>query len=332
MNCKITAIRHYLPNKLLTNSDLHQEFPDWDPVRATKKIGIHQRHIAEEGETALDLGFEAAQKLLQTIDKNSIDFLLFCTQSPDYFLPTSACILQNRLGLRTDIGALDFNLGCSGFVYGLSLAKGLIFSQSATSVLLITSETYSKHLHPKDRANRSIFGDGAAATLIEKNEKEGIRKFVFGTDGSGYDKLIVKNGAFRNPLEHNAEETIDDYGNINNPNCLEMKGSDIFNFTIKEIPQMVEKCLQKNNMQMDDIDFFIFHQANAYMLKFLQKIIKIPNDKFYISMEDKGNTVSATIPIALEECMEKGLIQKGEKVLLAGFGVGLSMAATIIEI
>ncbi len=332
MSCKITAIRHFLPNNVLTNSELAEQFEGWDPKRAAKKIGIEQRHIAAEGETALDLGYEAASQLLENVDRSEIDFLLFCTQSPDYFLPTSACILQDRLGLRKDIGAMDFNLGCSGFVYGLSLAKGLIMSEAAEKVLLITSETYSKHLHDEDRANRSIFGDGAAATLIEKDTTPGIKQFVFGTDGSGYDKLIVRNGAFRNAWESKPEETRDEFGNVNNPNCLEMKGSDIFNFTIAEIPKMVQSTLEKNQLSMEEVDFFIFHQANAYMLKFLMKMCKIPKEKFYIGMEDKGNTVSATIPIALEECWEQGLIQKGDKIVLAGFGVGLSMAATIIEI
>ncbi len=332
MSCKITALSHYLPNNILTNQDLESLFPGWDGTRSEKKIGITQRHIADDHETALDMGVKVCEKLFQKFDKEKVDFILFCTQSPDYFLPTSACIMQDRLGLRNDIGALDFNLGCSGFVYGLSLAKGLISSDAAKTVLLVTSETYSKHLHPKDRANRSIFGDGASACIVESSEENGVLQFVFGTDGSGYDHLIVQNGGFRNAYDENVEDITDEFDNVNNANCLQMKGSDIFNFTIAEIPKMVQKTLEKNSMTMEDVDFFIFHQANAYMLKFLQKMTKIPKDKFYIYMEDKGNTVSATIPIALEECLAQNLIKSGDHVLIAGFGVGLSMASTILKI
>ncbi|MCK5508222.1 MAG: ketoacyl-ACP synthase III [Desulfobacterales bacterium] len=332
MCAKILDIEYYLPKGVLTNSHLEKKFSDYSAQQIEKKVGIKQRHIVSEDETALDLACNAGKKILQNYDKNLIDFVLLCTQSPDYYLPTSACILQDRLGLRTDIGALDFNLGCSGFIYGLSLSKGLINSGIATNILLITSETYSKHIHTKDRSSLSIFGDGAAAIIITKSEKEQLFDFVLGTDGKGYKNLIVPNGGMRCRYQENAEEKVDQSGSIRTDNNLFMNGPEIFNFTIKKVPAVVSNVLEKNNLNLNNIDFVIFHQANSYILEHLRKKIKIPKEKFYINLENTGNTVSATIPIALKDCLDKKLINKGELILLVGFGVGYSWGGTIIEI
>lgn len=313
----IAAIEHYLPKNILTNEDLEKEFPEWDAAKINAKIGIDVRHVAGENETSLDLAFEASQKLFETYDKNKIDFILFCTQSPDYFLPTTACILQDKLGLRKGIGALDFNLGCSGFVYGLALAKGLISIGLAKNVLLVTAETYSKFLDQEDKSNRSIFGDAAAVTIVEKDDSKADFQFSVGTDGGGFENLIVKNGASR-------------FGKSDDV-TLFMNGPEIFNFTIGHIPGLVEDTLVKNDLTMEDIDLFVFHQANSYMLNYLRKKCKIPEDKFFIDMKDSGNTVSATIPIALESAIKNRKIKSGSKVLIAGFGVGYSWAAGIIE-
>lgn len=331
MNSEINKIYYYLPEKIITNKDLEADFPEWDSEKIENKIGIKERHIADETETALDLGYKAALGLINEIDKSKIDFLLFCTQSPDYFLPTSACILQEKLGLNKDIGALDYNLGCSGFVYGLALAKGLIHAEIVSNVLLVTSETYNKHIHKKDKSNRTIFGDGAAATLITKSDKEKIFKFDLGTDGNGKNNLIVKNGGIRNRKLITTEK-IDNAGNIYSDDNLFMNGPEIFNFTIEMIPKTINNCLIKNKITLEEIDFVIFHQANKYMLEHLRRKLRIPSEKFYINLEKTGNTVSATIPIALKDCLDKGLIKKGSKVLLSGFGVGYSWASTIIEI
>ena len=332
MNTKIQAIEYYLPQKILDNNQLEEEFPGWSASKIETKIGIKQRHLAAEDETALDIAVKAAQKVLEHVDKHRIDFVLLCTQSPDYFLPTSACIVQDRLGLRTDIGAFDFNLGCSGYIYGLGIAKALIQSRMATHVLCMTSETYSKHLHPKDRSNRTIFGDGAAATLVTASEQEKIFDFVLGTDGSGYQNLIVPNGGFRHKYSENAVEKEEPEGSFRTDNHLYMNGPEIFNFTIEKVPLVVEMTLQKNKMALEDIDYVIFHQANKYMLNHLRKITKIPKEKFYVNLEHTGNTVSATIPIALKDCLDQGVVKKTDKVLLVGFGVGYSWGATIIEI
>jgi 3-oxoacyl-[acyl-carrier-protein] synthase III len=200
----IKATSYYLPESNLTNEELVKEFPDWSVEKISDKIGISERRISAPNQTSLDLGVMACEKLFDEygIDKNEIDFLILCTQSPDYFLPTSACIMQDKLGLTKKIGAFDMNLGCSGFVYGLSLCKGLIETGVCSNVLLVMAETYSKFLHHQDKSVRTIFGDGASATLVSQinSEKDKIHSFVFGTNGSGYNHLIVKNGGFRSPF------------------------------------------------------------------------------------------------------------------------------------
>jgi len=329
MQAYLKAVSYYLPKYSLTNELINAEFPEWGINKISLKTGINERHISALDEFASDMAIKAAEKLFEehNIDRKNIDYLLYCTQSPDYFLPTTACILQNKLGLSTNIGALDFNLGCSGFVYGLSLAKGLISGGMASNVLLITSETYSKFIHPKDKSNKTIFGDAAAATLI--SSESGfckIGEFIFGTDGRGAENLIVKNGGLRNRTL-TGMDTPDDYGNIKNDNNLYMNGSEIFNFTSESVPLLTKNLLEKINMQKDDIDLFIFHQANSYMLNHLRKKLNISEDKFFIAMKNCGNTVSSTIPIALYEAQKQNRIKESKNIILEGFGVGYSWAA-----
>lgn len=332
MNSKIKKIEYYLPENILTNTQLEKEFTGWNAEKIEMKTGIKERHIVKKNETVLDLGFEAATKGLNNYDKEKIDFVLFCTQSTEYYLPSSACILQDKLGLRTDIGAFDYNLGCSGFIYGLAMAKSFIQSRIANHILLITSETYTKHIHAKDKSSRTIFGDGAAATIIEESEKNGIFEFSLGTNGSGYKNLIVPNGGLRKRYDYNAGEIDDGSGSIRTANNLHMNGPEIFNFTIDVVPKVVSNVLERNNATLDEIDYVIFHQANKYMIEYLRKKLKIAKDKFYINMLHTGNTVSATIPIALRDCLDNKIIKEDDKVLVVGFGVGYSWGGTIIEI
>lgn len=310
----IKAISYYLPNKTITNEDLSHEFPEWSVEKIAGKVGINERHVVCNCQTAGDIALEAANKLFDEhhIDRKQIDFLLLCTQSPDYFLPTTACTLQSKLALRNDIGALDYNLGCSGFVYGLSLAKGLIAGNIAQNILLITAETYSKHMHPSDKGNRTIFGDAAAAALISTEGYAEIGEFALGTDGTGANNLIVKNGGLRHPKLGN--DSADDY--------LFMNGGEIFNFTSDAVPILIEQVLSKNKIDLSDVELVIFHQANKYMMNYLRKLIGIDKDKFYIYLEKVGNTVSSTLPIAMYHALKDRRL-KGN-VILAGFGVGYS--------
>lgn len=333
MKSYINSISVYLPETTLTNEDLNNEFPEWDAEKISNKTGIFKRTIASDDEFSSDLAIKASLKLFEehSIDKADIDFILLCTQSPDYFLPTTACIVQDKLGLAKSCGALDFNLGCSGFVYGLALANGLIAGGTAKNILLITSETYTKYINKKDKSNRTIFGDAAAACLVSSTSSSGvIRKFVFGTDGSGYENLIVKNGASRF-LEQKGKDVFIEDEFIRNDNNLYMNGQEVFKFTTASVPLLVENCLLKNEMTLQDVDLFIFHQANKFMLDYIRRKINIPHDKFFMYFEEIGNTVSSTIPIAMSEAMKTQKIKKGMKVLIAGFGVGYSFGAAVIE-
>ena len=331
MKAYIKALTYALPKKALTNEQLVEEFPEWSVDKIANKVGIHTRYIAEESETAADLAVNAAEKLFAidtNINKKEIDFVLFCTQSPDYFLPTSACLIQDRLGLPTTCGALDFNLGCSGYIYGLSLAKGLIMGGIAKNVLLLTGETYTKHLHPKDKGNRTIFGDAGSATLIAAEGFAEIGNFSLGTDGKGAENLMVRTGAFRykSPLK---DLKFDEKANPTSSDYLFMNGSEIFNFTIDVVPSLVNDTLNKNELLKEDIDGYVFHQANAFMLNFLRKKLKIEEGQFHYYMSEVGNTVSATIPIVLCEKLKENKL-KGN-LLLAGFGVGYSWGGCILK-
>ena len=331
MIAKIKAISYYLPEKVLDNKKINEDFPEWSIDKISSKTGIYERHISDENEFTSDMAVTVSKKLFDehNISPNDIDFVLLCTQSPDYFLPTTACLVQNRLNIPTTAGALDFNLGCSGYIYGLAIAKGLISANIAKNVLLITSESYTKFIHPKDKSNRTIFGDGASATLISTDGFAEILDFELGTDGSGAENLIVKNGAVRHP-DLDGVDVSDEFNNIKNDNYLFMNGSEIFSFTSASIPPLVNKTLEKNKLYIEDINLFILHQANKFILNNLRKKIKIPEDNFYIFLENCGNTVSSTIPIAITEAKKENKLNGN--VLLCGFGVGYSWGSCIIKI
>lgn len=330
MKTYIKGISYYLPERVVTNEELVREFPEWTVDKIAAKVGVMERHVAGENETAVDLAVKAAEALFSEhgIDRAEVDYLLLCTQSPDYILPTSACIVQHRLGLPTSIGALDFNLGCSGYVYGLSLAKGLICGGVAKSVLLITSETYSKHLHPRDKGNRTIFGDAAAATLVSSEGRYEIGEFSLGTDGSGAENLIVRNGGCRFP-EKAGRVKFDEGGNPRSDDFLYMDGPEIFNFTIVAVPPLVRDTLKRNGLEQGGIGLFVFHQANLYMINFLRRKLKIEEEKFYVCLEKTGNTVSASIPVALCEAEKEGRLNGN--IMLAGFGVGYSWGGVVLK-
>ncbi len=328
----IHGIETYLPSEVVSNQDLARQFPDWSVERIASKTGIDQRHIAAAGECASDLAFAAASKLFERgiCSPSDIDYVLLCTQSPDYLLPTTACLLQGRLGIPKHAGALDFNLGCSGYIYGLGMAQGLVATGQASNILLLTAETYSKHLDPQDRSSVTIFGDGAAATLIraEDGEEEGAKPvYVYGTDGSGAAHLILRGGGMRercpcsNPID----------SQDNGRKSLWMNGPEIFHFTLQVVPSCVRELLSRAGKQMQDIDLFVFHQANSYMLEHIRKKLTIPEEKFYVALASCGNTVSSTIPIALKSALDEGRLKAGQQVVLVGFGVGLSWGATLLK-
>ena len=327
----IKAINYYLPEKILTNDQIAAKFPEWSAEKVAKKVGITERHLSAENETAADMAYLAAEKLFDENPgvKEQIDFLLLCSQSVDYKLPSSSCILQDRLKLKTTCGAFDFNLGCSGYEYGLAVAKGFILSGIAKNVLLLTAETYTKYIHPDDKGNMTIFGDAATASLISTEGFAEIGEFVLGTDGSGAENLIVKTRGARVP-DVTGKMTVDENGNANWEDNLFMNGGAIFDFTADAVPAMTEQLLKKENLSQDEVDLWIFHQANKYMINYLRKLMEIDKDKFYVYMEKVGNTVSSTVPIAIAEAKKEDRLHGN--ILLAGFGVGLSWGATMIKV
>jgi 3-oxoacyl-[acyl-carrier-protein] synthase-3 len=329
----IRAIETHLPERILGNDELAALYPTWPADKILEKTGIRERRIAAPDETAADLAFEAAAKLFAAtgIPRGEVDFLILCTQAPDFILPTTACILQDRLGLRRDIGAFDMNLGCSGFVYGLSVAAGLITSGAASNVLLLTADTYSKYIHDRDKSVRTLFGDGAAATLVGRSDTGCIGPFVFGTDGSGAKDLMVEAGGFRTaPCAATAEEVEDGAGNVRTRENLYMHGANVMNFSLREVPRTFRKLLDLTGVAPDDVDHLVLHQANKFMLDALQRKLGMPPEKVPRRYEDVGNTVSSTIPFVLADLQKNGQMSAGTHIMLIGFGVGLSWAGASI--
>lgn len=318
----------HLPERVETNDQLQAEFPSWDMKLIFEKTGIFARHIAAPGECASDLGVQAAQKLFreQGIDPASIDFLLFCTQTPDYPLPTTACLMQERLNLRRSVGAVDFNLGCSGYVYGLALADGLIRTGSVQRILLITAETYTKFIHPEDRSLRTIFGDGASATLIEAADRPTLTGFRYGTDGSGADTLLMTKGGARPAQQAHKPRHRQRWDSD-----LYMDGPALITFTVDAVPQLIGEVLESAGVAQEAIDYYLVHQATYKMMTYLYERLNVDPRRMPVVLEDCGNTVSSTIPIVIDRLRKDGRLHPGVRSLLVAFGVGWSWAGCAWE-
>lgn len=323
---EIGPIAIHLPARCETNAELHAEHPEWNLVEIAEKTGIESRYIAEPEETAADLAVAACEKLFaeQQIDRSTIDFVLLCTQTPDYPLPTTACLLQCRLGLRDSCGAIDFNLGCSGFVYGLALADGLIRSGVAKKILLITSETYSKYIHSDDRSLRTIFGDAAAATLIQATDVQSLEAFQFGTDGSGADTLLVADGGARC-----AAQAIKPRNRKRWKSRLYMDGPSLMSFTVVAVPKLIDEILAVAKLQFAQIHLFLLHQATRKMLEQMQARLGLDDSRLPIRLSHCGNTVSSTLPILISDMRREGRLDPNSPNLLIGFGVGWSWAGCV---
>jgi 3-oxoacyl-[acyl-carrier-protein] synthase-3 len=330
----IRAIAEHLPARVYDNAALASDFPNLDPNKIFAKVGIARRTIADDDELASDLACAAAEKLFgQGVDRKGIDYIIFCSQAPDYPLPTTACLLQSRLGLGAHVGAVDINLGCSGYIYSLGLASALIESGQIRQALVITADTYSKFMAADDNNVRTIFGDGAAATLVSDSGEATLGvlgPWRYGTDGRGANNLIVRDGLRgereKQPVSYRTAGGADRVGQP-----LRMNGPEVFAFTLKAVPVLVKELLDSAQLAIGDIDLFVFHQANSTMLDALRKRLAIPEDKFVIDLENQGNTVSASIPIALGRCVESRRFRPGMKAALIGYGVGYSWAGTLLE-
>jgi len=320
---RITAIASQLPDAVLTSAALAELYPEWSGEKILAKTGVRERRITAEDETALDLAEQACRKLFddKRIDAGAIDFLVFCTQTPDHPLPGNAALLHHRLGLRSDCGVLDYGLGCSGFVYGLALVEGLIATEAAGCVLLVTGDTYSKFIHPMDRSVRTLFGDAATATLVERTSEgeKAIGPFTFGADGGGARNLIVAAGGARLVA---APEPMDD---APGPQHLHMNGAEVLSFALRAVPSAARQLMAKTGRTIGDYDLVVLHQASALLLDQLQKKLGVANDRFVRRLELCGNTVSSTIPLALEPHLQPAAAPR--RVLMVGFGVGYAWAA-----
>jgi len=318
MNIEIGSIAYYLPENIESGLELKRDNADWNIDKIEEKTGIKTRYISNDDQTALDMSVIAANFLFQNkVNPKDIDFLIFVTQSPEYILPTTACLLQDKLGLSKSCIAFDVNLGCSGFVYGLSIGGALIESGLAKSGLLVCGDTYSKYINKNDRTCRPIFSDGASVTHLKYSSNSKIGPFELGTDGSGANNLIIPQGGARAP-DHSLKE-------------LHMSGADVFMFSMYAVPNCVKSLLDKANLEMEDIDLFVFHQASKLVIDNIVRQLNIPNENFFVNYEEVGNTVSASIPIALYSANKAGILNKGDRVMAVGFGVGYSWGACIIE-
>jgi len=319
----INNIEYFLPETIESNYEILKKKGrnNKNNKKIIKKIGIETRRITKSDTYSNDLAVKSAKKLLKSVNPNSIDYLIYCTQTPDFLIPTNACIIQNQLNLRKNIGAFDINLGCSGYIYMLSIAKSLIVSAQAKNILLITSDTYSKFIKKSDLSTKLIFSDGSTSTIVssqKKNNSYRILDFANGTDGSGYKNFILNN--FGSKFWFRPKK---------NGEFINMNGVEIFNFTLREIPKTVGIFLKKNNFNFNKINHFVFNQAKEFILKNLQKKMQIDEKKIIIDMKNTGNTVSSSIPLVLKRNQKK--IKKGEYVLLIGFGVGLSWGVSLIK-
>jgi len=331
----IEAISYAFPAKRLTNEELKAAYPDWDFDRLETRTGVRRRYVADPGETALDFAVSACQKLVAQgrLDPDRVDAIVFCTQTADYIMPPNACLLHGRLNLGPRVLAFDINLACSGYIYGLQIAASLIQSGAATCVLLATADTYTRYIHPADRATRCLFGDGGAVSLISSSEAAWpILDIRCGTAGKHYDKFIIPAGGMRMARStRTARETTDSSGNVRTLEHIRMDGMGVLSFFNATVPAAVKESLRRNGLRMDDIGLFVFHQASQLVLDNLRTALGIPAEKMVYDLADTGNLVSASIPVALQRAVERGA-RRGQRVLLAGFGVGLSWGAALIEI
>ncbi len=336
MSVKITDIAVYLPERVVSNAELHKEHPLWEIDLVATRSGVESRRIAGADETALDLAFAACGVLFDRHPeaRERIDALIFCTQTADHIMPPNSSLLHERLRLRDAVFAFDITLACSGFVYGLGIAQGLIDSGIARGVLFVTSDTYSKLIHPKDRSARVLFGDGAAVSLLEPGDAQhGMRDLIYGTSGKGYDCFWIPAGGCRiRRSDATAAPEPERNGSTRTLENIHMNGMGVLSFVNSKVPKQVRALLERNRLSVHDIDLFVFHQASALALDALERALKIPPAKVYRNLSIIGNTVSASIPIALRGALDAGRARPGDLVVLCGFGVGLSWASALVRL
>ena len=334
MKIGIECIEYYLPEKEVNNKELQEIHPDWDVEKVGAKSGVYNRHLASKSETAFDLACHAIEKLLtkNQLKVSDIDGIIFCTQSPDYIMPSNAFLVHKHFKFESKVWAFDYNLACSGYVYGISIARGMIVSGMAKKVLLLNADTYSKYIHPDDRSTSVLFGDGAAASIISVRNNGGVIDISLASSGEEYDSFYIPAGACRLPFSNNTKELVVDHsGNHRTLENIHMNGFAVWKFISRTVPEQINNILDRNNLTTEDINLFVFHQASKLTLDSLIKSLKIDTTKVYLNLDKVGNTVSASIPIALKFAEIEGKLNKGDLILISGFGVGLSWGSIILN-
>lgn len=336
MSVNIQKIEYALPVKVITNKELRDQHKGWDFDHLEDRTGVFQRHIANQDETALDLAEKACLQLTANseIKLDDVDGLIFCTETPDHLIPSNACLLHGRLDLPQNVLSLDINMGCSGYIYSLEVARSLILSGVARKILLANGDTYSRLISAEDRATKVLFGDGAAISIIGLEEgKSGIMDTSLGSDGKHFKKFMIPAGGARQPKNaETGKQIMDKSGNIRNEENIAMDGFGVLAFFNATIPNTITKLLKRNNLAINDIDLFFFHQASRIALTSLQRLLKISDEQIYLALGSVGNLVSASIPVALKMAANENRLKPGSKIILCGFGVGLSWGSTLIQL
>jgi len=330
----ISGISAAIPHTIVQNSYFNTLFTKGEIDRIANMTGIRERRKAEDNLCSSDLCLVAAQKLMKDmkLTENQIDLLIFLSQTPDYRQPATAPILQNRLGLPKSVGAFDINLACSGFIYGLSTAFAYASMQGINRVLLLVGETLSKIVSDRDRATAFLFGDAATATIIEKKPTHSKSFFSLNSDGSDYKVLCIPSGGYRQPSSISSLE-IREYedGSIRSEENLYMDGMGVFSFTMREIPTDIEQLLEFSQTKISDVDYICFHQANKFMTDHIVEKLKFPLERVPYCLDKYGNTSAVSIPLTIVSQL-RGKLKKDDKVLLSGFGGGLSWGSALVSI
>lgn len=331
----ISALSAAIPHTVIDNYKYTQYFPEEQVKEVVDKVGIYERRFADEKTCSSDLCFAAAERLIadNNTSREEIDLLVFLSQTPDYRMPATSILLQERLGLSHSTVAFDITLGCSGFIYGLSVVYALMQQKGLRKALLLDGETRSKVYSPKDRRSAFLFGDGGVAALIEQDEKFGKSYFSLNSDGSRGDLIMIKGGGYRYPssIETLKEKVVDEYGNIRNDEQGYMQGADVFNFVIREIPKDIKKILEYTRLEADSLDYYIFHQANNFINSYLAKKLKLDISKIPSTISKYGNTSSVSVPLTIVSELQ-GQFNTPKKLLLSAFGVGMTWATGVITL
>lgn len=334
-NVGISALSACVPKQVIDN--YHYDLDIWPEEEIRKvvdKVGVVERRFADDKTCSSDLCFAAAEKLIADngIDRNEIDLLVFLSQTPDYRMPATSILLQDRLGLPVSTMAFDISLGCSGFINALSIVYAMMQNQGFHKALLLDGETRSKVYSRKDRREAFIFGDAGVAALIERDEKFGESHFSLNSDGSRGNLIMIPGGGYRNmsSIETLKEKVVDEYGNVRTDENGYMNGADVFNFVIVEVPKDIKRLIAASGDDIQKMDYYVFHQANAFINNYIAKKMKLDKERIPWTIQKYGNTSSVSVPLTIVSELKDNM-QGKKKLMLSAFGVGMAWATAIVS-